>query len=92
MYRIKEVWFKDDMIFVRFADGRIVGTPVAWYPNLRKGTPEQWEKYRFGYDNRSLHWEELDEDLSAEGFLKFSPELLLNHESSRDQESICHHD
>lgn len=83
MYKIKEVWFTEDMIFVCFEDGRIVGTPVSWYPNLRKGTPEQWKKYRLGYNNESLHWEELDEDLSAEGFLKFSPELLKNNENCR---------
>lgn len=66
---INKVWFDDTRIFVELNDGAVVGAPIAWYPNLRKGTPEQWEKYEIWSDGTWLHWEELDEDLSADGFL-----------------------
>lgn len=70
MIAVTRVWFDGDKIFVEMNDGRTIGTPVAWYPNLRKGTPDQWAKYELWDDGRWIHWEELDEDLSAEGFLQ----------------------
>lgn len=67
---ISEVWFEGRNIFVRFSDGKTAEKPVDLYPNLRKGTPEQWLKYELWNGGRWIHWEELDEDLSAMGFLK----------------------
>ena len=68
---ITTVWFEHNKIFVEFNDGRIVGTPIEWYPNLRKGTMLQMNNYELWDGGRWIHWEELDEDLSAEGFLTF---------------------
>ena len=45
MISVKSVWFDKARIFVEFIDGRIVGTPIEWYPNLKKGTPDQMKKY-----------------------------------------------
>ncbi len=73
MVTIKKVWFEDEKIFVDLSDGRTIGTPVSWYPNLSKGTPEQLAKYELWNEGQWIHWEELDEDLSAEGFLTFEP-------------------
>ncbi len=70
MICISSVWFDRGLIFVQLNNETVIGTPIAWYPNLRKGTYEQWQKYRLGHDAQSLHWEELDEDLSLEGFFK----------------------
>jgi hypothetical protein len=50
-------------------DGRKITVPLAWYPRLADGTPEQrahWELAGGGY---GIHWPELDEDLSTEGLL-----------------------
>lgn len=76
MVTVKKVWFEEDKIYVEFADGRIIGTPIQWYPNLCKGTPEQWAKFELWNDGQWIHWEELDEDLSAEGFLTFKPKTI----------------
>jgi hypothetical protein len=77
MLTIEKVWFEDDKIFVVLNDQRIIGTPINWYPNLRKGTPEQRMKFELWNNGQWLHWEELDEDLSAEGFLSFKPKEIL---------------
>ena len=73
MLTIKKVWFEDEKIFVELSDGRIVGTPINWYSNLSKGTPEQLTNFELINSGKGIHWEELDEDLSAEGFLTFMP-------------------
>ena len=68
--KIEKVWFDETRIFVELTDKTVIGAPVAWYPNLKKGTPEQWGKYELWGDGTWLHWEDLNEDLSLEGFLQ----------------------
>jgi hypothetical protein len=76
MISIKKVWFDHDQLFVELNDDRIIGTPINWYPNLRKGTLSQIQNYEIKGEGTYIHWPELDEDLSAEGFLTFSKETI----------------
>ncbi len=69
MVLIKSIWFSDDNICVEMTDGRVVSKPVNNYPNLNKGNLNQLSNYTIEGFGRWVHWEELDEDLSAEGFL-----------------------
>jgi hypothetical protein len=58
---------RDGMLLVTLKDGRLIGTPLEWYPKLLRATPEQlanYELWAFG-----IHWEDLDEDLGIEGML-----------------------
>ncbi len=62
-----KVEFVDGILLVTLKDGRLIGTPLAWYPRLMNATPaqlEQYELWSFG-----IHWESLDEDLSIDGML-----------------------
>jgi len=70
MTTINSVWFTGNNICVKMSDGKIIETPINTYPNLRKGTSEQINNYQIRGEGRWIHWEELDEDLSAEGFLQ----------------------
>jgi hypothetical protein len=72
MITINSVWFSDKNICVKMSDGNIIETPIQLYPNLRKGTAEQINNYEIKGGGKWIHWEELDEDLSAEGFLKMN--------------------
>jgi len=65
----KRVEFDDAMMQVTFADGRVLGVPLAWFPTLRQATPEQRTHYEIASGGVSLHWPELDEDLSIAGLL-----------------------
>ena len=65
----KSVKFVNDMMEVTLTDGRIISVPVIWFPLLHEATPEQREKYEIGGGGVSLHWEELDEDLSVASLL-----------------------
>ena len=70
MVLVKRVWFDNQKIFVELNDGQVIGAPIVLYPNLSKGSPDQRKKYELWENGAWIHWEELDEDLSAEGFLR----------------------
>ena len=65
----KAVAFNDDLMQVFLTDGRIISVPVIWFPLLHEATPEQRAQYEIGGGGTSLHWPEIDEDLSVEGLL-----------------------
>jgi hypothetical protein len=65
----KEIDFVDDMLRVTFSDGRVLAAPLIWFPTLRAATAKQREKYEIGGGGISLHWPELDEDLSIAGLM-----------------------
>lgn len=65
----KDVKFKDQMMEVHLTDGRVISVPVIWFPLLHEATPEQRERFQIGGGGTSLHWEEIDEDISVAGLL-----------------------
>ncbi len=65
----KEVKFADEMMQVFLTDGRIISVPVIWFPILYEATPQQREHYEIGGGGVSLHWPEIDEDLSVASLL-----------------------
>jgi hypothetical protein len=72
MVSAKMVWLDDKRIFIELKDGRIIDSPIEWFPDLSKGAPDQIKKYELWDNGRWIHWEELNEDLSAEGFLNYT--------------------
>ena len=67
--RVQDVAVSEGELTVALMDGRTIAVPLAWYPRLAYGTPEQrarWEAAGGGY---GIHWPDLDEDLSTEGLL-----------------------
>ncbi|MGA9993780.1 MAG: DUF2442 domain-containing protein [Pyrinomonadaceae bacterium] len=65
----KAIEFDDEMMHVRLTDGRIISIPLIWFPLLRDATPEQRTQYEIGGGGASLHWPEIDEDLSVAGLM-----------------------
>ncbi len=65
----KTVKFRDEMMEVHLTDGRIIGVPIIWFPLLHKASDEQRENYEIGGGGTSLHWEEIDEDITIAGLL-----------------------
>jgi hypothetical protein len=65
----KVVKFDDEMMHVSLTDGRIISVPIIWFPLLHEATPEQREQYEIGGGGVSLHWPEIDEDLSVAGLM-----------------------
>jgi len=65
----KDVKFRDEMMEVHLTDGRILSAPIIWFPLLYGAMPEQREHYEIGGGGASLHWSEIDEDISIAGLL-----------------------
>lgn len=60
-----DIWFTEDMLYVRLEDGREVGVPMEWFPRLIKATTEQRNNWRLIGNGVGIHWEDIDEDLSV---------------------------
>lgn len=65
--RLSSVRFDADQMWVELDDGRTLGIPLAWFPRLFNGSPEQRADVRISPNG--LHWEALDEDISIAGLL-----------------------
>jgi hypothetical protein len=63
----------DDSLVVDLADGRTLLVPLAWYPRLLHGTPEERSHWRLIGRGEGIHWPDLDEDVSIEGLLAGIP-------------------
>jgi len=61
----KNIDFDNEMMHVSLIDGRIISVPIIWFPLLYEASSEQRKNYEIGGGGISLHWEELDEDLSV---------------------------
>ncbi len=61
----KAIEFDNEMMHVSLIDGRIISVPIIWFPLLYEASSEQRRNYEIGGGGISLHWEQLDEDLSV---------------------------
>ena len=80
-YKARNVAVTDDTLSVDLNDGRTISVPLAWYPRLLHGNPEERSNWRFIGDNEGMHWPDLDEDISVEN-------LLLGRPSGESQSSF----
>ena len=72
--KIEKVWFDATHIFIKTIDGIEKSMLLSWFPKLENAEAQQQKNFElspFG-----IHWEELDEDLSFEGFFKFRKEHI----------------
>ena len=65
----KEVRFDDRYLHVELEDGRVILTPMSWYPELQAALFSQISNYQFICQNTGIEWPELDYHLSIEGML-----------------------
>lgn len=68
MIIVDKIWITESAVWIRTADGREACEKFSDYPRLKYATPTQREHY--SADAFGIHWEEIDEDLSFEGFFK----------------------
>ena len=73
--KITKVWFDDENTFVKTNSGHTIGNPLVWFTRLNNATPEQRKNFEIGSTQDSLHWEEIDEDVSLESLFDFKREL-----------------
>lgn len=63
------VHFDDDLMHVSLTDGRIISVPILWFPLLREASTEQRNQFEISGGGISIHWPEIDEDISVAGLL-----------------------
>jgi hypothetical protein len=71
----------EEALSVDLGDGGTVSVPLAWFPRLMHGTPEERNHWRLIGSGEGIHWPDLDEDISVEG-------LILGRPSSEGQKSF----
>jgi hypothetical protein len=81
MAKALKVNMTNDALTVDLADGRTLSVPLAWYPRLLHGTPEERRNWRLIGDGVGIHWPDLDEDIGIDG-------LLLGRRSGESQKSL----
>ena len=71
-----------DALKVVLADGRVVSTPLAWFPRLLAATPKQRAEWELIGGGIGVHWEAIDEDiliaslLQPENFMRMPDEVV----------------
>jgi hypothetical protein len=68
-------------LIVDLSDGRSITAPLAWYPRLVHGTPQERNDFRWIGDLEGIHWPDLDEDVSIEN-------LILGKTSGESQDAF----
>ena len=71
----------EDNLVVDLNDGRSISVPLAWFPRLQHGTPDERTNWRWIGDREGIHWPDLDEDISVEN-------LILGKASGESQDSF----
>lgn len=66
MIEVERIWLTDDAVWIKTKNGEEVCEYYADYPRLRYATPQQRANYKA--DDYGIHWPDIDEDLSYEGF------------------------
>ena len=78
---IKNVTITDESLTVDLADGRTITVPIAWYPRLSHGKPEERNNWRLIGNGEGIHWPDLDEDISVDN-------IVLGQPSGESQKSF----
>ena len=65
----KRARITSDALVVELQDGRSLSVPLAWYPRLAEGRPNERRKWELIGPGIGIHWPDLDEDISVEGLL-----------------------
>lgn len=71
--RARSVAVTEESLTVDLVDGRTIIVPLAWYPRLWHGTPEERTRFEIFGDGMYIHWPDLDEDLTVAGLLAGLP-------------------
>ena len=80
--RAQRVSVSEDSLSVDLVDGRTIIAPLAWYPRLWHGIPEERNNLEIIGDGEMIHWHDLDEDLSVTG-------RLAGRRSGESQQSLA---
>lgn len=67
-HNITKIWTTDDAIWIQLSEGTAAKELFANYPRLHNASNAS--RQNFTVSRLGIHWPELDEDLSFDGFFK----------------------
>lgn len=73
----KKIWFDHDYIYVKTKENKTGKMPLVWFPRLKNASMEELQKFELWADGSWIHWEDLAEDLSVEGFFTFTKDIAI---------------
>jgi len=73
MASVQNVAVTDEALSVDLSDGRTISVPLAWFPRLLHGTPDERRNWRLIGEGEEIHWLALDEDISVENIVLGKP-------------------
>ena len=79
----QKVKVTDRTLIVDLNDGRTISVPLAWYPRLLHGSPQERNNWQLIGRGEGIHWPDLDEDISIEN-------ILFGQPSGESQRSLSH--
>ncbi len=68
MIQVEKIWITPTEVWIRTTDGREACEKFDEYPRLKFATPKQRNNYT--KNSFGIHWPDIDEDLSFEGFFE----------------------
>ncbi len=71
--RAQTVRVSAEELIVELDDGRTISVPLAWFPRLLNGTPDERENWRLIGGGEGIHWPDLDEDIEVRHLLAGIP-------------------
>ena len=78
---VQDATVTGDATMVEPSDGCSISAPLAWYPPLLHGTPDERSNWRLICGGVGIHWPALDEDISVR-------DLLAGQVSGESQQSL----
>ena len=92
--KIDDIRVIKDALIVSLQDGRVLSSPLRWFPRLRYASEAERVYFQIVGDDDVIHWPELDEDIDL--MRLFSGEESLESERSvqewlaeRNSKAIC---
>ena len=71
--RIEDAAVSDSSITFELTDDSAVNAPLSWSWRLERATEEECQNFRISPSGYSVHWPDVDEDLSTRGALRGTP-------------------
>lgn len=71
----QSVTLTDSELVVSLVDGRVLSTPLVWFPRLLSASPAARTHYELLGNGEVIYWPEVDEDISVVGLLAGNPSV-----------------
>jgi hypothetical protein len=68
LMQVEKIWFENGRIFIKTDTNRVASHDLALFPKLLNASDAQRENFETSFFG--IHWPDLDEDLSFEGFFE----------------------